>query len=78
MDGVQDMDRIVVDCLQIPFSKQRDIWQQYASGPHRNRAYMDYWITHHPAPSWKLIAISLWVARELKALEVVQKLYFKG
>ena len=68
----------VVQWLQIPHSKWEDIHHQYGSGPRRNRAYMDYWITHHPAPSWKLIAISLWMAEELGALEVVQKLYFKG
>ena len=72
------MDRILVGWLQFPDSKQRDIRQQFDSGPHRNRAYIDYWITHHPAPSWKVVAITLWMAGELVALEVVQKLYFKG
>ena len=80
MNGVQNMDGVggVAYWLQIPLSKRNEIEQQYASGPLCKRAYMEYWVAHHPAPSWKMIAISLWKSRELGALEVVQKLYFKG
>ena len=77
MSGVQDMDRVAY-WLQIPPSKQTEIQQQYDSVPLRKQAYMEYWLAHHPAPSWKVIAISLWVTGELAALEMVQKLYFKG
>ena len=64
--------------LHIPASKQNESKLQYASIPHRKQAYMEYWLAHHPTPSWKGIAISLWEVYELGALEVVQKLYFKG
>ena len=77
MTGVQYMDSVALG-LQIPPSKRNEIQQQYASAPHCKRGYTDYWLAHHPAPSWKAIAISLWEAGELGALEVVQKLYFKG
>ena len=79
MTGVQNMymDSVAAR-LQSPVSKRVEIHQQYASGPGRKRAYMEYWVAHHPAPSWKMIAISLWQSRELGALEVIQKLYFKG
>ena len=80
MNGVQNMDGVlsVTYWLQIPRSKQIEIQQQYDSVPHRKREYIDYWLGHNPAPTWKAIAISLWGAGELGALEVVQKLYFKG
>ena len=77
MSGVQDMDNVAF-WLQIPFSKQFEIQLQYDSDPHRKQAYIDYWLDHHPCPSWKAIAISLWRVGELGALEVVQKFYFKG
>ena len=81
MNGVQDMDRgseCVTSWLQIPRSKQTEIKQRYDSAPHRKREYIDYWLSHNLAPTWKVIAVSLWEAGELGALEVVQKLYFKG
>ena len=71
------MDTVALE-LQIPASKRDEIKQQYARDPGRKPAYMEYWVAHHPAPSWKMIAISLWESSELGALEVVQKLYFKG
>ena len=79
MNGVQDVNFKLVACeLQIPNSKQNEINQLYNSVPDRKRAHMHYFLAHHPAPSWKHIAVSMWRAKELGALEVVQKLYFKG
>ena len=77
MSGVQNMDTVAA-WLQIPYSKRREIQQQYDSDPHRKQAYIDYWLAHHPCPSWKVIANSVWEMDELGALEVVEKLYFKG
>ena len=80
MTGVQYMDGPggVADWLQIPRSKRDEIKQQYASVPDHKRAYINYFLTEHPAPQWKLVAISLWKSGELESLDVVCKLYFKG
>ena len=78
-DGVKNMDSVggVALFLCIPSSKQRELQQQY-DGRERKRAYTTYYITQHPAPSWRTVALALWEAGEHGALEVVQKLYLKG
>ena len=68
----------VVNRLQIPVSKQRELKQQYPVVSQRKRAYSTYYLVHHPGPSWRIITNALWQTGELGALEVVQKLYLKG
>ena len=75
-DGVKDME-FVGAWLQIPDSKQDELEQQY-DGQQIKRAFSAYFMSHHPAPSWLIIAIALWCMKEHGALEVVQKLYLKG
>ena len=82
MEAVSEggLDRIfsVVDWLHIPVSKQDELKQQYPVVAQRKRAYSAYFLTHHPAPCWWIIAIALYNGGELGALEVVQKLYLRG
>ena len=79
----------VGDFLQIPRSKQDEIDEQYEciseygailwhNLAQNLRAHWDYWLTHHPAPSWNLVAIALWKAGKHETLEVLQKTYLKG
>ena len=68
----------VVYWLHIPLSKQEELQQQYPVVAQLKQAYSAYHLTHHPAPSWRIIATALYVAKELGALEVVQKLYLRG
>ena len=76
-DGVvKNMDDVGA-WLHIPFSKQHELQQQYGRQQIR-RAFSVYFMSHHPAPSWLIIANALWQAREHGALEVVHKLYLKG
>ena len=70
--------RGVGEWLHIPWSKQQELWQQYPVVAQRKRAYSAYFLTHHPAPSWWIIATALYRNQELGALEVVQKLYLRG
>ena len=64
--------------LHIPYSKCEELQQQYPVVAHLKHAYSTYFLTHHPSPSWRIIATALWGKGELVALEVVQKLYLKG
>lgn len=66
----------VASWLAITPSKQFKICERYGadSSPQIKRAYWDYFLTHHPAPCWKIVAVALWRTREFKALEVVQKM----
>ena len=76
LDGVGDMGSIRA-WLHIPYSKQCELEQQY-DRQQIKRAFSVYFMTHHPAPSWLIIANALWRIKEHGALEVVQKLYLKG
>ena len=76
LDGVENMDGAGV-WLQIPGFKQDELQQQY-DRQQIKRAFSAYFMSHHPAPSWLIIANALWKAGEHGTLEVVQKLYLKG
>ena len=77
-DGVGNMDRLVRSAwLQIPRSKQDELQQQY-DRQQIKRAFSTYFMSHHPAPSWLIVANALWMTDNHGALEVVQKLYLKG
>ena len=75
LDEVENMDG-VADWLHIPRSKRGKLKQQY-DRQQIKRAFSAYFMSHHPAPSWLIIANALW-EKEHGALEVVQKLYLKG
>ena len=64
--------------LHIPRSKRQELLQQYPVVTQHRRAYLAYFLTHHPAPGWWIIATALYNRGELGALEVVQKLYLRG
>ena len=68
----------ILDWLHIPWSKQQELEQQYPVVAQRKRAYSAYFLTHHPAPCWRIFTTALYNKRELGALEVVKKLYLKG
>ena len=76
LDGVENMYRVGYR-LHIPRSKRGELEQQY-DRQQIKRAFSVYFMSHHPAPSWLIIANALWQVGEHGALEVVQKLYLKG
>ena len=79
MEGVskQGLDGVGMR-LHISWSKRRELQQQYPVVAQLKRAYSAYFLTHHPAPCWWIIATALYNGGELGALEVVQKLYLRG
>ena len=78
LDGVQDSDMdYSARWLHIPDSNRDELKQRYDSIQVK-RALAEYFIKHHPAPSWTIVATALWINGESEALEVVQKLYLKG
>ena len=79
LDGVQSLDGVdgVGTYLQIPYSKQDELRQQY-DRRQLPRAYSTVFLTEVPFPSWSTVALALWQMGEFGALEVVQKLYLKG
>ena len=64
--------------LQTPVSKRQELQQQYPVVAQLKQAYSAYFLTHHPAPCWWIIATALYNGKELGALKVVQMLYLRG
>ena len=79
MEGVSEVKLWNVGIsLHIPQFKREELKQHYPVVAQRRRAYSAYFLTHHPAPCWRIIATALYQQWELGALEVVQKLYLRG
>ena len=64
--------------LDIPYSKYDTIIRQYNSDSQRKEAMWKYWLTHHPCPSWRIVADALYTGYEHEILDVLQKMYLKG
>jgi hypothetical protein len=77
LDGVENID-IVGHYLQIPRSKLVELQSRQYDTRQIHTAWSSYFISHHPTPSWRIVALALWGAGELRALKVVQKLYLEG
>jgi hypothetical protein len=64
--------------LNIPPSKLNAIEGQHSSPDQCSRACWDLYVSDHPSPSWKEVALALYREDFLDELEVVQKMYLKG
>ena len=64
--------------IGIPDSKRLELQSQSATTDQLKQAYWDYWLRHHPAPSWRLLAGGLYIWGVHGALEVLQMNYLKG
>ena len=65
-------------CLQIPYSKVKEMEQLYPDLSQRQSALIQYFLDRHPAPSWELVCYALYWTVEYEVLENVQNKYFKG
>ena len=68
----------VPDSLQIPDSKLEEMEQAYPDFSQRQSALIQFWFDRHPAPSWELVCLALYLAGEYEVLENVQNKYLKG
>ena len=68
--------------LDVPELKWKEIYNQYSSDIHRKQAIAEYFISNHPAPSWGLVAESLYVfyddGKYHGALQNLIRRYLKG
>ena len=64
--------------IGIPGSKYSELQRQNPTTDQAKQACWDYWLHHHPDPSWRILADGLCVWREHGALEVLQMNYLKG
>ena len=68
----------VVSWIGIPHSKLGEFQRQNPTTAQWKQACWDYWLHHHPAPSWRILAGGLYHWDEHGALEVLQMNYLKG
>ena len=67
--------------VNIPESEVKRIMSKYSSDKERKQAAIDYLISSHPAPSWRLVASALyqmWDDRAHRALARLQQLFPTG
>ena len=70
--------QLVANWIGIPYSKRLEFQSQSPTIDQLKRACWDYWLHHHPAPSWRILAGGLYNWIEHGALEVLQMSYLKG
>ena len=64
--------------VNIPKSEMKRIRSKYSSAKERKQAAIDYLISSHPAPSWRLVANALYLMYEETALAHLQQLFPTG
>ena len=72
--------------VNIPVSQRQKIKSQYSSAKERKQAAIDYLISSHPAPSWRLVAHALYQMAKYgrqsdsshRALDDLQQLFPTG
>ena len=58
--------------LHIPVSVYDMIYRQYQEKPDREESLIDWYLSHHPAPSWGHVATSLYNMWEHEVLQAVR------
>ena len=77
MKDVQECELVAI-WIGIPDSIRLELKSQNPTTDQHKQAYWDYWLHHHPAPSWRILAGGLYFWIEHGALEVLQMSYLKG
>ena len=70
--------RSVAFWIGIPDTKRLELRRQHPTTDQHKQACWDYWIHHHLAPSWRILADGLYILKEYGALEMLQMNYLKG
>ena len=68
----------VANWIGIPLSELSELKSQNPTTDQTKQAYWNYWLHHHPAPSWRILAGGLYVEVEHGALEMLLMNYLKG
>ena len=71
--------------LDVPYSILGEIKKKYSDGTQHKQAMLEEWRNHHPAPSWMLVANTLYSGdfggkwgKYHELLQVVREKYLKG
>lgn len=77
LNNVEDLDSFHQH-IRIPSSKYQTIKKEYFNRAERSKALCEWYLAHHPAPSWGDIADALYVSEEHAVLDVLRMHYLKG
>ena len=77
LNTVDDWDAFSKD-MNIPDSKYEDIKEECPDGDEWKEAICEWYLANHPAPSWRDVAIALYVSEEHTVLDVLRMDYLKG
>ena len=77
MKDVQEWED-VAGWIGIPVSKRLELQRQNPTIDQAKQACWDYWLHHHAAPSWRILAGGLYEWAKRGALEMLQMNYLKG
>ena len=77
MKDVQKWDDVAY-WIGIPENKRDELRSLKPTTDQAKQACWDYWLHHHPACSWSILAGGLYYCGEHGALEVLQMNYLKG
>ena len=66
--------------LDIPYSVYNDTWHKHSENAQRVQGWCEWYLTHHPAPSWLHVANALYCCGEHDTLDDLrsQVHYLKG
>ena len=77
MKDVQEW-KLVTTWIGVPPRKRYELESQSPTTDQAKQTCWDYWLHHHPVPSWRILAGGLYERQEHGALEVLQMNYLKG
>ena len=70
---VEDTDELG-SWLGVPLSKRIEIQKQFSSEPQQVKAYIDYFMEHHPVASWRAVIVALDTIGEKEAADAIRHL----
>ena len=77
LNNVEDWDQFR-DFFCIPDSTYEALKKQHPEGAPLKEASCEWYLTNHPAPSWRDVADSLYMCEEHTILDILRTHYLKG
>ena len=64
--------------LDLPYSKREEVIGNYQSPTQRRDAYLDFYVSDHPCPSWRTVAKALRYVDLDHQANIVERTYVQG
>ena len=77
LNNVEDWDQFHKHA-HIPNAMYEAIKKEHSNGAKQKKALCEWYLAHNPAPSWKHVAVGLYLSEEHAILDVLRMHYLKG